>query len=181
MKKFLGILVLGLMFFNTGFASEKTLFDILEFDEEWDTDGKIILDNKEYVVWTNKDNNSLDKTERKIISFIHSDKKNKKKIHEFALMYYTSQGTIEYVSFDVSDNKKRSKLWIQKNIPINVSDWTDERVTYYNNKDGFRYSKFHRRDDNKWAYGVLNENDEWIVYKSKKGKLSSKTGVKKKR
>jgi len=25
-----------LMFFNTGFASEKTLFDILEFDEDWD-------------------------------------------------------------------------------------------------------------------------------------------------
>ena len=38
------------------------------------------MDNKDYVVWTRKDNASLDKTERKIISFIHSDKKNKKKL-----------------------------------------------------------------------------------------------------
>ena len=178
MKKLLGIVLLGLMFSNTGLASEKTLFDILEFDKEWDTDGKIIFENKEYIVWTVMDNDSMDKTERKVLTFIYSEGEPKKKIEELSSIYYLSQGTIEYRSILLpEDMDKTNTLTISKNLPKNLFSWQAEIVSFFNKVEKLDYNKSLRRDDNKWVYGISNEHNEWVLYQSDTGKLKSNTGI----
>ena len=185
MKKLLGVVVIFLFWCSV--ANAFLLNDVLVFEagNKSKVRGKIDFNGKEYKVWTKKDFKGPENIQRNIVQFVNTDNKTNKQ-EQISILYYpldnrysyrfyeaAKKGTAKYKNYYLFEDRSKQKHWYTKNF------------LYRDVTTNLHYGKWFLREEKMWMHGIVDfdlpEGKRWIVFENENNKLSTNTGLSKKK
>ena len=174
MFRILLIIIFGYFCNNIALAGFDKLADVLTFDSEWKKTGTLYHGGHEYGVWTISDYKGVNKSFRKVVSYIRYNSSTKQKEREYYIGY---NEYYKYYAKKQDPDDEDSDFWyIDRDVK---GTWYTDRMIFDTlNKDTGQittYGLWIQEDDGKSIYGVHErdgDKENWKAWEYNKKFLS---------